>query len=72
MFVIQKLPGEVLQALDIRQSKARDVPLLLHAKHIQIPEVVAGKNVWIDAPMPHFFTRILRRLKLAPDEFIKI
>ena len=70
--VPQKLPGEALQRFKIRQSRVRDLPIYLHAKHVQIPEIVAGKQVWIDAPLPHFFNKAKQKLKLRPNEFVHV
>ena len=58
--------------LGIRQSKARDVSVLLHAKHVQIPEIVPGKQVWADAPLPHHFNSIMKALKLHPEKLVKV
>ena len=68
----QRLSGETLHRLGIRQSKVRDLPIYLHSKHVQIPDIVPEKNVWIDAPLPHFFNKALKKLKLIPDKFVKI
>ena len=68
----QKLSGETLHLLGIRQSKARDLSVMLHAKHVQVPEIVAGKQVWADAPLPHHFNRVIQSLKLKPDKFVAI
>ncbi len=69
---MQKLFGPTLQRLNMRQSQVRDLPIFLHAKHIQIPEVVAGKSIWVDAPIPHFFNRVMGRLKLSPQTFVRV
>ena len=68
----QKLAGETLHALGIRQSRVRDLPVFLHAKHIQIPEIVPDKQIWVDAPLPHFFNRAMKRLRLKPDKFVHV
>ncbi len=68
----QKLSGETLHRLRIRQSMVRELPLYLHAKHVQIPEIVPGKQVWVDAGLPHFYTKALERLKLKPHNSVRI
>lgn len=70
--LFQRLSGEALHRLGIRQSRARDLPIFLHCKHVQIPEIVPKKNVWIDAPLPHFFNKVMRKLKLSPPKFVKV
>ncbi|TRY70793.1 hypothetical protein TCAL_04816 [Tigriopus californicus] len=68
----QRLPPYALEKLGIRASAARHMPLCLHAKHIQIPEIVSNKNVWVDAALPHHFNRIMNKLNLKPSRHVKI
>lgn len=60
----QKLAGDVLDALGVRQTKVRDVPLHLHARAIVVPEVLDGRNLTVAAQVPYHFAKNLRRLKL--------
>lgn len=60
----QKLPGDMLDRLGVRQSKVRDVPLHLHARSLVVPEVLDGRNLIVTAHPPYHFVRNLKRLKL--------
>lgn len=60
----QRLSSDMLQALKVRQSKVRDIPLHLHARQILIPEMEGKTNIWIRAPLPRHFANTLRFLKL--------
>ncbi|XP_077996098.1 pseudouridylate synthase RPUSD4, mitochondrial-like [Glandiceps talaboti] len=60
----QKVPGDMLQKLDMRQSKARTIPMHLHAKQLIIPEFRDGRNLFISAKPPKHFTRNMRKLKI--------
>lgn len=68
----QRLPPYALDRLGIRATAARQMPLCLHAKHIQIPEIVPDKNVWVDAAVSHHFNRIMNKLRLRPSRHVKI
>lgn len=60
----QKLPGDMLDRLGIRQSKVRDTPLHLHARAVVVPEILDGRNLTVAAELPYHFAKNLRRLKL--------
>lgn len=60
----QKLPTEMLKALDIRQSKVRYVPMHLHAYRLILPEFYKNGNVFVQAKLPLHFQNNLKRLKL--------
>lgn len=60
----QKLPPDMLERLDVRQSKVRHIPMHLHARSVVIPEVVDGKNIHIGARLPRHFVQNMRRLKI--------
>ncbi|KAJ8312677.1 hypothetical protein KUTeg_010050 [Tegillarca granosa] len=64
--VPQKLTSEMLQRLGIRQSKARYVPMHLHAKSILIPEFMNGQNLSVSCRLPPHFEENMKRLKLKP------
>jgi 23S rRNA-/tRNA-specific pseudouridylate synthase len=68
----QKLHGHSLQRLKIRQSQVRQLPILLHAKHVQIPEIVPDKSIWIDAPLTHYFNRFMKAMKMKPGNFVQV
>ena len=58
----------MLQKLGIRQSKSRQLPIYLHAKFVQIPEIIEGRDIWIEAPLTHHFVNCMNRLKVAPTK----
>ena len=66
----QRIHGDILQKLDVRRSRSRDLPMCLHAKKILIPDVVEGKHICIDCNLPHFFVKIMKKLGLKPDSRI--
>eukprot|EP00095_Tigriopus_kingsejongensis_P010741 maker-scaffold277_size226016-snap-gene-0.20 protein:Tk10741 transcript:maker-scaffold277_size226016-snap-gene-0.20-mRNA-1 annotation:"rna pseudouridylate synthase domain-containing protein 4-like" len=68
----QRLPPWALQKLGIRAAEARNLPLYLHAKNIQIPNIVPEKNVWVDASLSHHFNRMMKKLKLKPSSLVAI
>ena len=62
----QKLPSDMLMSLNVRPSKVRNIPLHLHATSIFLPN--AGRNkacVITRAPLPGFFTKTMKMLKLV-------
>ncbi|XP_050409455.1 uncharacterized protein LOC126824300 [Patella vulgata] len=63
--VPQKLYGDMLQKLGIRQSKVRHVPMHLHAKSLVIPEFQDGRNLIVSAKLPQHFVTNMHRLKLT-------
>ena len=69
---MQKIGGDALQRLGIRQAKVRDLPIFLHAKHISIPEILRNRNIWIDATLPHHFVRTMQALRIKPDKFVRV
>merc|ERR1719341_28753 len=60
----QKVKGDIVQRLNIRKSKTRELPIFLHARKISIPDILPDGNLVITANLPHFFTKAMRRLKL--------
>ncbi|RWS01723.1 ribosomal pseudouridine synthase-like protein, partial [Dinothrombium tinctorium] len=63
--VPQKLPTDMLAALNVRQSKVRNIPLHLHCKLVIIPELGRNDgNIAINAHLPHVFRRNAKALKL--------
>nr|XP_002739435.1 PREDICTED: RNA pseudouridylate synthase domain-containing protein 4-like [Saccoglossus kowalevskii] len=60
----QKLPGDMLQRLNIRQAKVRTVPMHLHAKQLIIPQFRDGRNLFISTKLPEFFKKNMTRLKI--------
>lgn len=60
----QRLPGDTLTSLKIKQSKVRDLPIFLHSRSILLPEIIEGKNIFITAKLPAFFNKTLSLLKL--------
>lgn len=60
----QRLPGDILDHLRIKQSRVRDLPMFLHSRSVLIPEIMDGKNVFIVARLPAFFNKTLSVLEL--------
>ncbi|KAM9175249.1 pseudouridylate synthase RPUSD4, mitochondrial [Mergus octosetaceus] len=65
----QKLPEITLRRLKLEQSKARHLPLHLHAHRLSLPLGASGSK-WIDlvCEPPVFFHRTLRTLELDIDK----
>ncbi|XP_035411497.1 pseudouridylate synthase RPUSD4, mitochondrial [Cygnus atratus] len=65
----QKLPEVTLRRLKLEQSKARHLPLHLHARRLSLPLGASGGK-WIDlvCEPPVFFHRTLRKLELDIDK----
>ncbi|XP_035201903.1 mitochondrial RNA pseudouridine synthase RPUSD4 [Oxyura jamaicensis] len=65
----QKLPEITLRRLKLEQSKARHLPLHLHAHRLSLPLGASGGK-WIDLECepPVFFRRTLRKLELDIDK----
>ncbi|MBN3326458.1 RUSD4 synthase, partial [Atractosteus spatula] len=61
----QKLPEKVLQRLGLEQSKARHLPLHLHARGLILP---GAPGVSLSCPLPRFFLGSLRRLGIQLPE----
>ncbi|KAI1294147.1 Mitochondrial RNA pseudouridine synthase Rpusd4 [Halotydeus destructor] len=61
----QRLPSDMLVALNVRQSKVRNMPMHLHAKEVVIPEVGPnGSHLFLRTALPDYFRATLSRLKL--------
>ncbi|CAG2117214.1 unnamed protein product, partial [Medioppia subpectinata] len=61
----QKLTGDMLLALNVRQSKVRHIPMHLHAKQYCLPNAgIDGKNIFVNAPIPHHFHKNMSKLGL--------
>ena len=64
--VPQKLPLDMLQSLNVRPSKVRNIPLHLHCKLMMLPGFGrSGQNIMINASLPGFFKKTMRMLKLS-------
>uniref|UniRef100_A0A224YY57 Pseudouridylate synthase RPUSD4, mitochondrial n=1 Tax=Rhipicephalus zambeziensis TaxID=60191 RepID=A0A224YY57_9ACAR len=60
----QRLSGDLLDRLNVRQTKVRHIPMHLHASAVLIPEILDGKNLLVTAQLPYHFLQNLKRLKL--------
>ncbi|XP_014444298.1 mitochondrial RNA pseudouridine synthase RPUSD4 [Tupaia chinensis] len=61
----QKLPSGTLKKLGLEQSKARHLPLHLHARQLVLPALGPRKEeLHLVCPLPRFFVHSLRRLGL--------
>ena len=64
----QKIHGDILQRLNIRGSRARQLPTLLHAKQIIIPHPHrVNRDIIIESKLPFYFNRIMGALTLSPN-----
>ncbi|XP_036360060.1 uncharacterized protein LOC115213410 isoform X2 [Octopus sinensis] len=64
----QRLFPEILQRLNVRQSKVRYIPMHLHSKAIILPQLLNGKNLFIKANLPYHFYKNMKSLKLKTDK----
>lgn len=63
----QRLPSDMLVALNVRQTKVRNMPMHLHAQRLILPEMGRdGSNLFIRAPIPTWFRETMSSLKLRP------
>ncbi|UXI21108.1 hypothetical protein NH340_JMT07051 [Sarcoptes scabiei] len=60
----QKLPSDILIALNVRQAKAREVPMHLHAHQLFIPKTSDYESQFVWAPLPYHFRKSMRSLRL--------
>ncbi|XP_076333128.1 uncharacterized protein LOC143237586 [Tachypleus tridentatus] len=60
----QQLPGDMLDLLNVRQSKVRDIPMHLHARTLIIPEILNGQNLFIHAKIPYHFQKSMQYLRI--------
>ncbi|KAL8564402.1 hypothetical protein ACOMHN_057424 [Nucella lapillus] len=60
----QRLFPEALQKLGVRQAQVRHLPMHLHAKGLVLPQWRGRSNFFIAAPVPKFFLRNLKALKI--------
>ncbi|KAH7938859.1 hypothetical protein HPB52_001481 [Rhipicephalus sanguineus] len=60
----QRLSGDLLTRLNVRQTKVRHIPMHLHASSVLIPEILDGRNLLVTAQLPYHFLQNLKRLKL--------
>lgn len=66
----QKVMGDIVASLKIRKSKARHLPIYLHARRIILPDILPnGRNLVITANLPHFFSKTLQKLHLKSKRF---
>lgn len=64
-FAPQKLPQDMLERLNVKQSKVRNIPMHLHAASVCIPGFGEnGKDLNVFSPLPAFFRYTLKKLKL--------
>ncbi|KAM6981272.1 pseudouridylate synthase RPUSD4, mitochondrial [Aplochiton taeniatus] len=61
----QRLPENVLQNLGLEQSKARYLPLHLHARQLTLTEFKGQTDITVSSPLPRFFIRTLQQLQLT-------
>jgi len=67
-FAPQKLPIDLLESLGIRQSKARNIPMHLHATSLTIPGFGEnGEDLMIHARLPAFFRLSIKKLKFYSE-----
>ena len=64
----QRVKGDIVDRLRIRGSKARDLPIFLHARRVAIPGILPAGDLVITANLPHFFTKTMKKLRLKPAE----
>lgn len=64
----QKLPEGVLRKLGLEQSKARYLPLHLHASQLTLPGISGEGDITVQCPLPKFFTSSLRKLQIPLPE----
>jgi 23S rRNA-/tRNA-specific pseudouridylate synthase len=64
----QRVKGDIIDRLRIRGSKARNLPIFLHARRVRVPDLLPGGDLVITANLPHFFSKTLRRLRLKPTD----
>lgn len=60
----QKLPEGVLRKMGLEQSKARYLPLHLHASQLSLPGIRGDVDITVQCPLPKFFTSSLRKLRI--------
>ncbi|XP_050047776.1 uncharacterized protein [Dermacentor andersoni] len=60
----QKLSGDILTRLNVRQTKVRHIPMHLHSCSVLIPEILDGRNLFVTAKLPYHFVQNLKRLNL--------
>ncbi len=66
--VPQTLPADMLIALNVRQSKVRNIPMHLHAYRYAVPDVGRdGGTIYLKAPIPKYFRETCSKLKLRID-----
>ena len=66
----QKVLGDILASLKIKKSKARHLPIYLHARRVMVPGILPnGRNLVITANLPHFFSKTLQKLHLKSQKF---
>ncbi|XP_062591770.1 uncharacterized protein LOC134253272 [Saccostrea cucullata] len=61
----QILPSDVVRRMEIRQSKARNLPMYLHAKSILIPEFLDGRSFSVHCSVPRAFRSFLKKIKIS-------
>lgn len=65
LFFVQKLSDGILKRLGLPQSKARHIPLHLHARQLILPALGSRKEeLSLVCKLPHYFVRSLNRLGL--------
>lgn len=69
--VPQKLPGDLLQRLHVRQSKVRHIPMHIHAKCIIIPNYFEERDLFVNIPLPDHMKENLKRLKFRKKDMVR-
>ncbi|XP_048879154.1 pseudouridylate synthase RPUSD4, mitochondrial [Brienomyrus brachyistius] len=64
----QKLPEGVLRRLGLEQSKARHLPLHLHARQLLLPGRNGHGDISLYCPLPRFFINTLHKMKIPLPE----
>lgn len=66
--VPQTLPSDMLVALNVRQSKVRNIPMHLHAYRYAVPDIGReGAPIYLKAQIPRHFRDTCSKLKLRLD-----
>lgn len=60
----QRLNGDTLRRLEMKPSRVRDLPMMLHASSVFLPKFLDGRNLKISCPPPPFFLKTMKILKL--------
>ena len=65
----QRVQGDILKRLEIRQTRSKDLPIFLHSKNLIVPDVLLdGKLLAIDSAMPHYCINVMKKLMTLGHE----